>query len=394
MDQAGRYHNCGLEGFRRGEPSDSTCVDLENPVQQRFVRFPHLKAFHKAFLTLISTLPLQGLGFQHFDHLGATLLALLQVFLVDGAYEVLHNSLESEPDALGLTLTYYVLITFTMTLVLFNLYVAVVVNTFQEVRKSMLSGGAETTVEAPIGTVTPTNIDTQKLNDVRILDQKGGDDAELECETESESPLLAAPWAASLLQRNEFQSLVSGTIVLHALAMTTDTDEESWLPRYILWLIYYTATSIFAGEWLLCFAADGASADIVSKRFRALEAILLSCGIAGLMTENRVLNLLPSIRVMRLCKYSATLQDLLKDCIETQRSFLILIVFITVVGLCFAVVGRYIFRGEMDSITRSNFGCLSRAMLTIFQLFTGDSWRCCIHEQIQTIMIRPRVVSI
>lgn len=42
--------------------------------------------------------------------------------------------------------------------------------------------------------------------------------------------------------------------------------------------------------------------------------------------------------------------------------------------LCSHLGSRYVFGDDMDAITRSNFGTMGRAALTVFQLFTGDSW--------------------
>ena len=319
---------------------------------------------------MVAGLRRKGLGFEDFDNIGATLLAVSQVFLVDGAYEVLHNSLESEPDVVGLTYVYYVLITFTTTLVLFNLYVAVVVNTFQEVRTSRHAGEGGSSAECEENLKEENAVPTTEEAPTAVTEQNSEGS-----EADSEVPSLISNLAGALVRQKRFELLISATIAVHTLAMSTDTDEASWLPRDVLLIIYFVSTAVLAVEWLLRCTAESASVAFFVNPFHALEALLICCGAAGLLTGSRILTLLPSIRVLRLCKYSATLQDLLEDCVETQRSFLYLILFMTLVGLCFAVVGRYVFRADMDSITRFNFGSLDRAILTIFQLFTGDSWR-------------------
>jgi hypothetical protein len=181
--------------------------------------------------------------------------------------------------------------------------------------------------------------------------------------------------AEMLLQLDGFRHFISAVILIHTLAMASDTDEETELPRPMIIWIYYFANAAFACEILLHYLAADCSLTFFKTGFYLLEVFLVCCGVAGLVTGNRILLLLPSIRVLRLCKYSSTLQDLLEDCVATQHSFISLMGFVAVVGFCFAVVGRYIFRNEMDPISRSNFGDLKQAMLTIFQLFTGDQWR-------------------
>ena len=441
---------------------------------------------------------------------------------MDGAFEVIHNSLESEPDVAGLSWLFYVFITFSTTLVIFNLYMAVVVNTFQEVRnkKENLKGNHEEPEQKlqSIGKEASCNLAKVKVLSDRIenehadmkqndssklvglsqeshlktdgeiggvmnssdnagktkfgahgsdpaedeaiysanvvemdrpftagsclraleipkggsesgVPESGNENTSMESEhrtmgagseerhpdygdtdqrPERQKPTglqiqlrngigatvedvygtdeslgekddlsLSETWAATILRASSFKHFISATVILHTLAMAVDTDGETELPQLMIIGVYYGANFVFIIEILLRLLAndDDKAYLFITNPFHVVECFLVCCGIAGLMTGDRVLLLLPSVRVLRLCKYSPTLQDLLEDCVVTQRSFISLMLFICVVGFCFAVVGRYIFRDEVDPISRSNFGNLQQSLLTIFQLFTGDQWR-------------------
>jgi hypothetical protein len=47
------------------------------------------------------------------------------------SFQVLHTSLESEPEAVALTVIYYLMVTFVNTFVILALFLAVIANTFQ-----------------------------------------------------------------------------------------------------------------------------------------------------------------------------------------------------------------------------------------------------------------------
>jgi len=45
------------------------------------------------------------------------------------------------------------------------------------------------------------------------------------------------------------------------------------------------------------------------------------------------------------------------------------------VSVCFAITGRYLIGHTMDELSpRANFSSMPMALLTVFQLFSGDSW--------------------
>lgn len=66
--------------------------------------------------------------------------------------------------------------------------------------------------------------------------------------------------------------------------------------------------------------------------------------------------------------YFPTLLDLLLAAVASTWSLLNLMLFIVLIGLSFAITGRYTFKADMDALTRSNFGSFSSACLTTFQV--------------------------
>ena len=309
---------------------------------------------------------MQWHGFQHFDHIGGTLLSLGQYSVVDGAYDVLHNALESEPDAFALTWIFFPLITFTNTFLVLGLFLAVIANTFQEVRRNK---------ERSLKRHEPSDDDEISRFDATVQAIAERRLQTPESDDEDEGGALLAGWAKSMLQDDRLRHFLTFAILLHVTAMSADANESPTVIDPVVHGMYVAATVIFASELLLRFTAEGGSKNFFGSAFNLLETTLVLFGVVGLVTQIQLFSLLPSIRLFRLCQYWPTLQDLLMDTIDTIGAFLNLLFFVGLVCICFAVAGRYIFRNEMDGITRSNFGTLSQALLTIFQIFTGDQWR-------------------
>ena len=284
----------------------------------------------------------------------------------------MHNALESEPDAFALTWIFFPLITFTNTFLVLGLFLAVIANTFQEVRRNRehnqqrIKEGEE---EGPYSEELTRFDETVQAIALRRIKS-----AQVE-EEEDDGGALLAGWAKSLLEDNRLRHFISFIILVHAGAMSADANESPTAVDPIVNAVFVAATAVFGAELLLRFTAEGGSKNFFSSSFNTLESSLVIFGVVGLITGNQLFSLLPAIRLFRLCQYWPTLQDLLMDTIDTIGAFLNLLLFVGLVCMCFAVAGRYIFRNEMDSITRSNFGTLSQALLTTFQIFTGDQWR-------------------
>lgn len=105
-DGSGNHHTCDEEAFRLFDRVTQTCVSMPNP---------------------------QG-GFQHFDHIGGAVLAVLQVAVPDSSYDILHIALGSEPAIRPVTYLFMTSMSVFLTFLMLGLFVAVVTGTFARVR--------------------------------------------------------------------------------------------------------------------------------------------------------------------------------------------------------------------------------------------------------------------
>ena len=114
----GNYHTCQLDQFRKGLPVTQICEPIGNP---------------------------QG-GYQHFDDISGAVLATLQV-ASSGVAEILHLGLQSESDASPTTYVFILCISVFITFLVSELFLAVVIGTFADVRKQQAAHAREREVQ-------------------------------------------------------------------------------------------------------------------------------------------------------------------------------------------------------------------------------------------------------
>ena len=134
---------------------------------------------------------------------------------------------------------------------------------------------------------------------------------------------------------------------------------------------------VFLAELLLRAAVTAGPAwwSALWSGHGAFECAMAACGLVGAATGQEVLILLPILRILRLMRFVPTMHGLLVTLVQTRKTFAQLVLFAALCFVTFAVLSRYFFRDGMASLTRSHFSDLGQALLTTFQLFTGDQWR-------------------
>ena len=296
---------------------------------------------------------MQAYGLQHFDHLGGALLVLVQYSIPDSAYDVLHTALESEPSAAGLSLVLFLSVTCINTFIMVGLVLAVINETFNEASAAEAHHDHKEITD--LGSSLPSSID---------------------CMEETTSARLAARnfLALKLLLDDRITILITAAIVVHSTITIIYAQYRNWL-HHELFILQILTNAVFISELCLRFAADRFQPIIFKKAFNMFELAMVICGISGLLLDHPVLGLMTIFRLYRLMRYFPTMNYLLMNLMYTKQTFLQLIMFSGMNFLSFAVLARYVFRNKMEEYTVSNFSDLGQALLTTFQLFTGDKWR-------------------
>lgn len=373
IDHLGRYHTCQLDAFREGGNAavNQMCEELENP----------------------------SYTFSHFDHMGGALLSLSQGTVADSYYDIIWRSIESEPDVAPILWIFYFFISCLCTWLMLGLFVAVVTGTFKRVReqhgtafRSQEGDDSMKTLHLPVlsqlggmhifrsfhasrgylgkGAVHPADPEEAKKRHA----EQFVDDKPLRVKEARNGDEVIVVWARTLILHPRFFQFIALTMICHIFAMISDQhDTDAGWKEYVR-IAYLVCNLIFVAELIVRFVAAGTFELFWLRKFNRFEIVVCTVGVLGLATGNRLLLLLPAIRLYRLMRYVPTLEDLLLSAIGSAHAVLNLIIFIAIVGLAFIVTGRYVFGTRMDDITRSNFGTFQMASLTIFQLLTGDSW--------------------
>jgi len=339
-DRFGRYHTCQGEIWRSVDNFTVTqlCEVVGNPMG----------------------------GFSHFDNVWGSAVSLAQVMVPDSYYEVWWRLQEGEPWIVWPTRILFMLINVFDTFLLLGLFVAVVTGTFKRIREQ---SGTDAFITA----------------DQRHEMENQEDDAASSSSDKDISGEEAVQKAAIVLTKSRyFEYFVSIAIMVQLVAIALGGENSDQF--YVDFSFYSTIScfSVFVLEITLRFLAVGDVAKFWDSLFHRAETILIIFTFFGIVFDLDEFKVLAALRGYRLMRYFPTLQSMLQSAVASVQAIFNVMVFISIVGLCFVVAGRYMFGSAMDDVSRANFGTLSLGALTMFQLFTGDSWSGVMYAAMQT----------
>ena len=361
-DDLGRYHTCQANSWKAVDNFITTqrCEEVGNPMA----------------------------GFSHFDNMWGGAASLFQVIAPDSYYDVWGRLQEAEPVIYPLTLIIFVCINVIDTFLLLGLFVAVVTGTFKRIRDMHEKSKLEQQPEGTHGGFLSEEQEQDVLeNAVQSEDTVPANSqnnmAKEEDDLSAEEVMQRA--SVAMIKSTAFQSFISLTILLQLASISGITPSSSaggdgGLDEFArIWkdFSYYsqvTCSFIFLIELILNYCALMDMTIFWQRPLNRIEAMLTLLSLIGIAANIPELAVLPAFRGYRLMKYFATLQDLLKSAGASVLAIINVAVFIGLVGLCFVVAGRYMIGSKMNPFNRSNFGDMVMASLTMFQLFTGDSW--------------------
>jgi hypothetical protein len=376
LDFKGRYHTCGQKR-QNYRPGSEMCAEVGNP----------------------------SYSFSHFDDFGGALVTLAQGSAPDSYYDVLWRSIQSEPYWKGGLIVIYMMLTLIVTWLLIGIFVAVVTGTFKVVREEHIE--EERAEEEKMqqeqldfflakGHANHHLWNSKKSRDKqdaklrKVLEDRREKAVEFKNDTDQVREFdadvvnerhsshfideILSGWAEKVLDYPRYNYAVSFCIVGHSFAMMCDQyDAPPTWRSYSQWS-YIVFNGLFFVDLSIRVFAAGDFNTFFEKNKNTFEFLLVMTSMIGLAANAKFLILMASLRVYHLMRYLPTLNNLLILAIGSLKPLSNLMVFILTSSLAVAVTGRYVFGDSMDSITRSNFGSFFEAMITVFQLLTGDSW--------------------
>jgi len=373
MDSMGRYHSCQLNEFRQWQQESKIFTSSTSPAVQQWC-----EEITNPFY-----------GFVHFDHIGGAMVAIAMSAVPDSYYMVVHYMLETEPSSAVVAWVIVTLITCLCTFLLLGLFVAVVTGTFGNVKAIEEAKAAEDEeVAKAAGNAEGGENDKEKTlyqrletaaksfahgNSGRTAMSKRANPQEMQIERDSEEDKIMTTQMQDLVASKWFFRAKSIVILMHIFGMATDSREY---PDLQVLSIYFhiVCNVLFLGLTVLTVVANASLSTWFSNSANRFELFLVLSGFIGIAVGSEVLLILPALRVYMLMLTFPTTETLLISAVATIRAFADLLVFFFILMSVFAIISRYMFGQLLVDTTRSNYSTYPRAMLTLFQVFTGDSW--------------------
>jgi hypothetical protein len=345
-DPKGRYHSCQAkewrEAMKRGEDFSltQTCEDLGPTANPQ-------------------------MGYAHFDNIWGTAASLTQVIMQNGYNDVWYRAIESEPMIEGFTYFLFPFISVINTFLLLGMFVAVVTGTFFRIRDEQQQD--QFTGITLDGNVLEANTPSPIA---KVRDYYNDDESPKEgIKDELQQIQDASRW---IVRESWFIHGMNLIVVWHIYSLAAEDFDSSAFWIFIYDWSNFGCSMAFLVENCLHFSACGSWRKFLARH--QAETILVLISLVALAAGNTFLKAICALRGFRLTKYFNTIEHLY-TC--AQNSFLAMInvtFFSFVVMFCFTVTGRYLYGNNLNEFTRSNFSSLSLASLSMFQLFTGDSW--------------------
>lgn len=154
--------------------------------------------------------------------------------------------------------------------------------------------------------------------------------------------------------------------------------------------------AIFTVEMLIkmyCLGIHGYFASLFN-RFDCLVVIssLLELAIVEAMNQRpigiSVLRCVRLLRIFKVTRYWSSLSNLVASLLNSMRSIAGLLLLLSLFMLICSLLGMQIFGGRFnmdgDQIPRSNFDSFWRAVITVFQILTGEDWNAVMYDGIRS----------
>ncbi|KAL3982073.1 Ion transport family protein [Acanthocheilonema viteae] len=198
-----------------------------------------------------------------------------------------------------------------------------------------------------------------------------------------------------LVKSQTFYWLVIILVLLNTLVLTTEHyKQEPWLDHfqtvanlffvilfsmemilkmYSLGLTTYTTSQFNRFD---CFVVISSIVEFVLVYFDLMKPLGVS-----------VLRSARLLRIFKVTKYWTSLRNLVSSLLNSLRSIMSLLLLLFLFIVIFALLGMQVFGGKfnfnpMNPKPRANFDTFTQALLTVFQILTGEDWNTVMYNGI------------
>uniref|UniRef100_A0A3B4C085 Voltage-dependent L-type calcium channel subunit alpha n=1 Tax=Pygocentrus nattereri TaxID=42514 RepID=A0A3B4C085_PYGNA len=152
--------------------------------------------------------------------------------------------------------------------------------------------------------------------------------------------------------------------------------------------------SLFAVEMVLKMYALGLPSYFMSL-FNRFDCFVVSVGILELILVHMdvmsamgisVMRCIRLLRLIKVTKYWTSLSNLVASLLNSVRSIASLLLLLFLFIVIFALLGMQVFGGKFNftdqKVRRSNFDNFPQALITVFQILTGEDWNSVMYDGI------------
>lgn len=203
-----------------------------------------------------------------------------------------------------------------------------------------------------------------------------------------------------LVAADEFDLFISAAIVLNIVFMALEHEGMSPLFLLVLDVAEVVFTLIFVGEMMCKFMGLGGLKWYFENPYNILDFFLVVTSIPSvfeiLFGTESAFNLSPirACRLFRLFRLIEAMRQLIDVIMSSAKAISNLLVFILFALFIFAILGLQLFAGQVfdedGELPRSNFDTFPVAVLTLFQVMTGEDWNAVMYN----VMLRQKIMGV
>ncbi|VDL91854.1 unnamed protein product [Schistocephalus solidus] len=172
------------------------------------------------------------------------------------------------------------------------------------------------------------------------------------------------------------------------------TGQPAWLTSF-LYYAEYVFLGLFMTEMLLKMYGLGFRLYFQSS-FNIFDCVVIIGSLFEIIWAYihpdtsfgiSVLRALRLLRIFKITRYWADLRNLVLSLLNSMRSILSLLFLLFLFILIFALLGMQLFGGEfnfIEGLPPQNFDTFIKALLTVFQILTGEDWNSIMYNGIRS----------
>ncbi|XP_066456419.1 voltage-dependent L-type calcium channel subunit alpha-1S [Eleutherodactylus coqui] len=355
-------------------------------------------------------------GITHFDNFGFAMLTVYQCVTMEGWTEVLYWV----NDAIGneWPWIYFVSLILLGSFFVLNLVLGVLSGEFTKEREKAKSRGAfqklreqqamDEDLRGYLDWITHAEVMDPDLEsrDGLLQLEEGGSETESLYEMEGINKCISIfrqwrQWhrllrrkCRALVKSRFFYWLVIIIILLNTVTIATEHHNQPEALTRAQDIANQVLLAVFTMEMILKIYALGFQSYFMSlfNRFDCfvvctglLEILLVASNIMSPLGIS-VLRCIRLLRIFKITRYWTSLNNLVASLLNSVRSIASLLLLLFLFMVIFALLGMQMFGGKFDfedtEIRRSTFDTFPQALITVFQILTGEDWTSVMYDGI------------